>query len=456
MILKRLSIQWRLALLVIGAYGLYKGARATWTHFESTRDAESVRQLVASEELILELTPRLKTLSQGILNLRLPDHGSRTVFASSVRFTDIAANHAPVEELSTVSAVVVRWPSTGVEESRSPDGLDLWRPLLDEISYFENAKFYFVEGRFTNSGLTEFDSLIGFKGLARRSSKGWSSIKATQRVRWQRPPPAGDVKEGVVDETPWRIATWTTKKLETINAEELLFVEALDQALPETDDLRRARRSLHEEVTMRYYEAGARKPPFKYFAPISANLKPGLSVVDVDGDGLDDLYVTVRLGKNQLLLNRGDGTFEEAAARFGLDIPGHSTSAIFADFDNDGDPDLMLARSLARSMYLENQDGRFVHRPDAAASLPYLAVSTSASDYNGDGLLDVYISTYRPAVLEDIVSRPSLHDGGLGPMGGVARTAREWPDQFLDADQAREYYRQHAESNKDRGLFANG
>ena len=57
--------------------------------------------------------------------------------------------------------------------------------------------------------------------------------------------------------------------------------------------------------------------------------------------------------------------------------------------------------------------------------------------------------------LEDIVSRPSLHDGGLGPMGGVARTAREWPDQFLDADQAREYYRQHAESNKDRGLFAN-
>ena len=95
MILKRLSIQWRLALLVIGAYGLYKGARATWTHFESTRDAESVRQLVASEELILELTPRLKTLSQGVLNLRLPGYGSPTLFASSVKFTDIAATSAP-------------------------------------------------------------------------------------------------------------------------------------------------------------------------------------------------------------------------------------------------------------------------------------------------------------------------------------------------------------------------
>ena len=65
-----------------------------------------------------------------------------------------------------------------------------------------------------------------------------------------------------------------------------------------------------------------------------------------------------------LLRNQGDGTFIEEAARWGLDIEGRSNAALFADFDNDGDADLMLGRSLEPSMYLVNEGGRFVDRSE--------------------------------------------------------------------------------------------
>jgi hypothetical protein len=69
---------------------------------------------------------------------------------------------------------------------------------------------------------------------------------------------------------------------------------------------------------------------------------------------------------------------------------------VFADFDNDGDSDLFLGRTLTRSAYFENVDGRFVDRSEERVDrpLPYLASSVSAVDYDRDGLLDIYVSTY--------------------------------------------------------------
>ncbi|MDG2124779.1 MAG: VCBS repeat-containing protein, partial [Verrucomicrobiales bacterium] len=55
------------------------------------------------------------------------------------------------------------------------------------------------------------------------------------------------------------------------------------------------------------------------------------------------------------------------------------------------------------------------------------------ADYNNDGLLDFYLTTYRPATLGDADS-PSGGDGGKSPT---------WPDEFLEPDTASEYYRRH-------------
>ena len=90
-----------------------------------------------------------------------------------------------------------------------------------------------------------------------------------------------------------------------------------------------------------------------------------ISAADVDGDGWDDLYLTQRWGANMLLRNRGDGTFEDAAGKFGLDVKDFCNCSLFADFDNDGDQDAFIGRSLEPSLYLVNEGGRLGGRVDA-------------------------------------------------------------------------------------------
>ena len=160
-----------------------------------------------------------------------------------------------------------------------------------------------------------------------------------------------------------------------------------------------------------------------------------MSVVDINGDGFDDFYLMARWGKNQLFVNRGDGTFQDRAAEFGLDIDGRTSSAIFADFDNDGDPDVFLGRTLERSQFFVNQDGRFVEAMGSVEedALPFFVASVSATDYDGDGLLDVYFSTYAAASV-----RGQHHASELGgTLGPDDRTRIEYYyDNFLSAEDA--------------------
>ena len=68
----------------------------------------------------------------------------------------------------------------------------------------------------------------------------------------------------------------------------------------------------------------------------------GCSVTDYDADGFPDLYIT-SYGSNQLLRNRGDGTFEDATELAGVDDPRWSTGSAWSDVDLDGDLDLFVA-----------------------------------------------------------------------------------------------------------------
>ncbi len=74
----------------------------------------------------------------------------------------------------------------------------------------------------------------------------------------------------------------------------------------------------------------------------------GTNMIDINNDGWLDIYVcrsgnfSVEMRKNQLFLNNGDNTFREAAKEFGIDSEAYSTQSAFLDYDQDGDLDLYL------------------------------------------------------------------------------------------------------------------
>ena len=74
----------------------------------------------------------------------------------------------------------------------------------------------------------------------------------------------------------------------------------------------------------------------------------GVSMADVNNDGLIDIYVSTvsdyknLKGHNRLYINNGDLTFTEKSKDVGLDFKGFGTHASFFDYDNDGDLDVYL------------------------------------------------------------------------------------------------------------------
>jgi hypothetical protein len=120
----------------------------------------------------------------------------------------------------------------------------------------------------------------------------------------------------------------------------------------------------------------------------------GLAIADVDGDGRTDLYFVNQVGGNQLWRNAGGGKFEDMTAGAGVAVPGKvSVSASFADIDNDGDVDLYVTTVRGGNVLFENDGhGRF-RDITAAAGLEYTGHSSAAVffDYDRDGRVDLLL-----------------------------------------------------------------
>jgi enediyne biosynthesis protein E4 len=143
-------------------------------------------------------------------------------------------------------------------------------------------------------------------------------------------------------------------------------------------------------------------PKIAGIEPHVAALGASVSVTDFDGDGKPDLYFTdTRFGEpNALYHNRGDGTFENVAARVGLadlNRPGEGVSmgAVWGDIDNDGREDVLVYR-YGYPVLFRNVDGHHFEDVTAQSGLRRWINSNSAIwvDYDRDGLLDLYITAY--------------------------------------------------------------
>ncbi len=119
-----------------------------------------------------------------------------------------------------------------------------------------------------------------------------------------------------------------------------------------------------------------------------------LAVADVDGDGLLDIYFTTQLGTNQLWRNLGGGKFADITAQAGVGLPNQiSVGASFADIDNDGYPDLYVTTVRHGNHLFKNLGGGRFRNLTHEAGLDYSGHSSGAVffDFDGDGLLDLFL-----------------------------------------------------------------
>ena len=132
---------------------------------------------------------------------------------------------------------------------------------------------------------------------------------------------------------------------------------------------------------------------------------PALAVGDVDGDGLDDIYVGgAKWQAGRLFLRQRDGTFRPSASVdrvFQADRLSEDVDAVFFDANGDGRPDLYVVSggnefwgddpALQDRLYVNDGRGRF-HRDTLA--LPRFSESGSCvvpGDFNGDGHVDLFV-----------------------------------------------------------------
>ncbi len=122
---------------------------------------------------------------------------------------------------------------------------------------------------------------------------------------------------------------------------------------------------------------------------------------DIDNDGDLDLYIgNENSGERgdacQLFENLGDGTFRDIAKQAGVENLGFTKGVCFGDYDNDGDPDLYVSNQGENNRLYRNEGNRKFQdvAPKLGVTGPVRSFPVWFWDYDNDGHLDLFVSTY--------------------------------------------------------------
>ncbi len=144
----------------------------------------------------------------------------------------------------------------------------------------------------------------------------------------------------------------------------------------------------------------ANTPDFNIFSYRNFYNGGGVSLGDIDQDGLVDVYMTSNMGENKLYRNLGDFQFEDITEQAGVaGTKGWSTGVVMVDINNDGLLDIYVCNAgyvagddQENELFINNGDATFT---EAAADfqLNENGYTTHAAffDYDLDGDLDVYL-----------------------------------------------------------------
>ena len=226
----------------------------------------------------------------------------------------------------------------------------------------------------------------------------------------------------------WQVVRWTATSHVVSRARTPIFTEITEASLGGTDSFRR-QLAIDLDSWMATFDSVLTR---------DSNGHHGVSVGDVDGDGLEDLYVAQPAGlPNRLYRNRGDSTFEDITDKSGLGVLDDTAASLFADVDNDGDEDLVLSTATKPILFLNDGSGHFTAVEDGfrfAKPLQGVLTSISMADYDRDGYVDMYLCVYSYffGAGEDKAGTPApYYDARNGPPGVLLRN--DGHGHFVDA-----------------------
>jgi hypothetical protein len=118
-----------------------------------------------------------------------------------------------------------------------------------------------------------------------------------------------------------------------------------------------------------------------------------VSWVDYDNDGLLDLFIADGSGGQFLYHNNGNGVFAQVTGNSISSFVGNTQGAAWADYDNDGKPDLFIAGISGPSTLYHNEgNGVFSIKSSADMAQPIAGgQGVSWGDYNNEGYLDLFV-----------------------------------------------------------------
>lgn len=359
------------------------------TYENLTPEQRKIKSLSDSESLIQSLTGHLSTLAGSFRDANVD---LDSFVDSSIQYTGIVDGFDLKESLGEIGKDGHLTASFYVPIENSQRTIhfsEVWKPVLAG-QRFNDSQIGVLKGTFSED-FESFEMETKFEGRIQFAEGKVGGAKGHQTLGWKRQS-TGE----------WVLVSWIQKDLKFVAAKRTLFEDVTAKAFPEEVTRKKIARSSHQEMILR--NSQVKKGPIKDARPVyksfndweSAYQYPAVSVVDLDRDGFDDLFITDRWQSAQLLHNKGDGTFEDITEKSGLKISELANCAYFADFDNDGDSDVFVGRTLAASKYFINEGGVF--KPEVDSNLVLadtrFVVSGSVVDINRDGLLDLYLSTY--------------------------------------------------------------
>jgi len=121
---------------------------------------------------------------------------------------------------------------------------------------------------------------------------------------------------------------------------------------------------------------------------------------DFNNDGHLDLYVGNEDGPSKLFVNDGRGHFRNISFIAGVENNRFAKGVVWGDYNNDGFPDLYVSNYQQENrLYVNNKDSTFTDvAPELGVTGPVNSFPTWFWDFNNDGHLDLYVSSWWPDV----------------------------------------------------------